>query len=79
MRRAGEVLAAICDGKYRSAGRPRPLLSKVFAALAWDLVGAAGAAFVTSLVAIPVLGLVRVALGCAVLCLAAAAVNLRRA
>jgi spermidine synthase len=42
---------------------------------AWDLVGAAGAAFVVSLIAIPLFGLVFVAMGCAALCALAAATN----
>jgi spermidine synthase len=42
---------------------------------AWDLVGAAGAAFLTSVVAIPLLGLVAVTLICAVLAGIAAVAN----
>jgi hypothetical protein len=45
---------------------------------AWDLVGAAAAAFVTSLLAIPLLGLVPVALLCAAVCLVAAVANLAK-
>ncbi len=46
---------------------------------AWDLVGAAGAALVTSLVAIPLFGLVPVVLAGALLCTLAALVNRGRA
>lgn len=46
---------------------------------AWDLVGAAVAALLTSLIAIPVLGLVAVALLCAALCVMAALANRGRA
>jgi spermidine synthase len=46
---------------------------------AWDLVGAAAAALVTSLVGIPLLGLVPVALLCAGLCAVAAVANLAKA
>jgi hypothetical protein len=45
---------------------------------AWDLVGAAGAAFLTSVVAIPLLGLVAVTLICGVLVAIAAAANLSK-
>jgi spermidine synthase len=45
---------------------------------AWDLVGAALAAFVTSLIAIPLCGLVPVALLCAALCAVAALANLAK-
>jgi spermidine synthase len=46
---------------------------------AWDLVGAAGAAFLTSVVAIPLLGLVAVTLAFAVLAGIAAAANIAKA
>jgi spermidine synthase len=45
---------------------------------AWDLVGAAGAAFITSVVAIPILGLVPVTLLCAALAVIAAVANLAK-
>ena len=44
---------------------------------AWDLVGAAGAAALASLVAIPLLGLFPVAALCAAVCAAAALANVR--
>ncbi len=45
---------------------------------AWDLVGAAGAAVVVTLLAVPLLGFAPVAALCAVLCAAAALANRRR-
>ena len=68
---AGLVTGAIYPLAVRAAGHAHAV-AHVYA---WDLVGAAGAALLVSLLAVPLLGLFPVAALAAALCAAAAAVN----
>jgi predicted membrane-bound spermidine synthase len=77
---ASIVLAGLSTGaSYPLAVRAAGHAQAVAHVYAWDLVGAAGAALVVSLLAVPLLGLYPVAALCAALCAAAAAANRRRA
>ena len=71
---AGASTGAIYPLAVRAAGHPQAA-ARIYA---WDLAGAAGAALVVALLAVPLLGLFPVAALSAALCVAAALANLRR-
>jgi len=74
------AVGAATGAVYPLAVRAASIASDAGASMyAWDLVGAAVAALVTSLVGIPLFGLLPVALACATLCAVAAVANLAKA